>query len=179
MTEAARALLATSTTHSSRRRCCRSTPRSARTGRTCRISRTTAPACGSAASTAKRMLRVHDLLRASLSSQGYQKVAGIIRLDDINRAQQLARSAARRDGVREGTSRELRLRQLLRPRFRRPAAATRVGAGSARPSSRRQLHGRRRQDGLPADVRRRHTARRGGKRRDRLVGVGPRSDKRR
>jgi hypothetical protein len=37
------------------------------------------------------MLRVHDLLRASLSSQGYQKVAGIIRLDDINRAQQVAR----------------------------------------------------------------------------------------
>ena len=37
------------------------------------------------------LLRVHDLLRASLSSQGYQKVAGIIRLDDINRAQQLAR----------------------------------------------------------------------------------------
>jgi hypothetical protein len=38
-----------------------------------------------------RMLLVHDLLRASLSSQGYQKVAGIIRLDDINRAQQVAR----------------------------------------------------------------------------------------
>lgn len=37
------------------------------------------------------MLRLHDLLRASLSSQGYQKVAGIIRLDDINRAQQVAR----------------------------------------------------------------------------------------
>jgi hypothetical protein len=37
------------------------------------------------------MLRVHDLLRASLSSQGYQKAAGIIRLDDINRAQQIAR----------------------------------------------------------------------------------------
>jgi hypothetical protein len=39
------------------------------------------------------MLRVHDLLRASLSSQGYQKVVGIIRLDDINRAQQVARLA--------------------------------------------------------------------------------------
>jgi hypothetical protein len=39
------------------------------------------------------MLRVHDLLRASLSSQGYQKAAGIIRLDDINRAQQVARLA--------------------------------------------------------------------------------------
>jgi hypothetical protein len=37
------------------------------------------------------LLRVHDLLRASLSSQGYQKVAGVIRLDDINRAQQVAR----------------------------------------------------------------------------------------
>jgi hypothetical protein len=36
-------------------------------------------------------VRVHELLRASLSSQGYQKVAGIIRLDDINRAQQVAR----------------------------------------------------------------------------------------
>jgi len=40
------------------------------------------------------MLRVHDLLRASLSSQGYQKVAGIMRLDDINRAQQVARLRA-------------------------------------------------------------------------------------
>jgi hypothetical protein len=40
-----------------------------------------------------RMVLVHDLLRASLSSQGYQKVAGIIRLDDINRAQQVARLA--------------------------------------------------------------------------------------
>jgi len=39
----------------------------------------------------ERMLLVHELLRASLSSQGYQKVAGIIRLDDINRAQQVAR----------------------------------------------------------------------------------------
>jgi hypothetical protein len=39
------------------------------------------------------LLRVHDLLRASLSSQGYQKVAGVIRLDDINRAQQVARLA--------------------------------------------------------------------------------------
>jgi hypothetical protein len=37
------------------------------------------------------MLRVHDLMRASLSSQGYQKAAGVIRLDDINRAQQVAR----------------------------------------------------------------------------------------
>lgn len=36
-------------------------------------------------------LRVHDLLRASLSSQGYQKVVGVMRLDDINRAQQIAR----------------------------------------------------------------------------------------
>jgi hypothetical protein len=41
----------------------------------------------------QRMLLVHELLRASLSSQGYQKVAGIIRLDDINRAQQVARLA--------------------------------------------------------------------------------------
>jgi hypothetical protein len=39
----------------------------------------------------ERMLLVHELLRASLSSQGYQKVAGVIRLDDINRAQQVAR----------------------------------------------------------------------------------------
>src|SRR6187549_3576245 len=37
------------------------------------------------------MLRVHELLRASLSSQGYQKAAGVIRLDEINRAQQVAR----------------------------------------------------------------------------------------
>jgi len=36
-------------------------------------------------------LRVHDLMRASLSSQGYQKAAGVMRLDDINRAQQVAR----------------------------------------------------------------------------------------
>jgi hypothetical protein len=41
----------------------------------------------------EEMLRVHDLLRASLSSQGYQKAAGVIRLDDINRAQQVARLA--------------------------------------------------------------------------------------
>ena len=41
----------------------------------------------------EQMLRVHDLLRASLSSQGYQKVAGVIRLDDINRGQQVARLA--------------------------------------------------------------------------------------
>jgi len=41
----------------------------------------------------EEMLRVHDLLRASLSSQGYQKVAGVMRLDDINRAQQIARLA--------------------------------------------------------------------------------------
>ena len=39
----------------------------------------------------ERTLLVHELLRASLSSQGYQKVAGVIRLDDINRAQQVAR----------------------------------------------------------------------------------------
>ena len=39
----------------------------------------------------EQKLRVHELLRASLSSQGYQKVAGIMRLDDINRAQQIAR----------------------------------------------------------------------------------------
>ena len=38
----------------------------------------------------EEMLRVHDLLRASLSSQGYQKAAGVMRLDDINRAQQIA-----------------------------------------------------------------------------------------
>jgi hypothetical protein len=41
----------------------------------------------------EEMLRVHDLLRASLSSQGYQKVAGVMRLDDTNRAQQIARLA--------------------------------------------------------------------------------------
>jgi uncharacterized protein DUF3500 len=41
----------------------------------------------------EQMLRVHDLLRASLSSQGYQKAAGVMRLDDINRAQQVARLA--------------------------------------------------------------------------------------
>lgn len=35
-------------------------------------------------------LRFHDLLRASLSSQGYQKVAGIMRLDDINHDQLVA-----------------------------------------------------------------------------------------
>jgi hypothetical protein len=35
-------------------------------------------------------IRLHNLLRASLSSQGYQKVAGVMRLDDINRTQQVA-----------------------------------------------------------------------------------------
>jgi hypothetical protein len=42
----------------------------------------------------EQMLRVHELLRASLSSQGYQKAAGVMRLDDINRAQQIARLSA-------------------------------------------------------------------------------------
>lgn len=39
----------------------------------------------------QQTLCLHELLRASLSSQGYQKVVGVIRLDDINRAQQVAR----------------------------------------------------------------------------------------
>jgi hypothetical protein len=34
-------------------------------------------------------VRLHDLLRASLSSQGYQKVAGVMRLDDVHRARTL------------------------------------------------------------------------------------------
>jgi len=38
---------------------------------------------------AEQRLRVHDLLRASLSSQGYQKVAGVMRLDDVHRARTL------------------------------------------------------------------------------------------
>jgi hypothetical protein len=42
----------------------------------------------------EQTLRLHELLRASLSSQGYQKVVGVIRLDDINRAQQVARLRA-------------------------------------------------------------------------------------
>jgi hypothetical protein len=33
---------------------------------------------------------VHALLRASLSSQGYQKIAGVMRLDDIHRERELA-----------------------------------------------------------------------------------------
>jgi len=40
--------------------------------------------------TERQKLLVHDLLRASLSSQGYQKVAGVMRLDDIHRARTLA-----------------------------------------------------------------------------------------
>jgi hypothetical protein len=39
----------------------------------------------------QKKLRVHELLRASLSSQGYQKVAGVMRLDDVNGTQQRAR----------------------------------------------------------------------------------------
>ena len=35
-------------------------------------------------------LRLHDLMRASLSSQGYQKLAGVMRLDDINHEQLVA-----------------------------------------------------------------------------------------
>jgi hypothetical protein len=50
------------------------------------------------------MLRVHDLLRASLSSQGYQKVAGVIRLDDINRAQQIARLAPNASALQKETA---------------------------------------------------------------------------
>jgi hypothetical protein len=37
----------------------------------------------------EQRLRVHDLLRASMSSQGYQKVAGVMRLDDVHRARTL------------------------------------------------------------------------------------------
>lgn len=37
----------------------------------------------------EQRLRAHDLLRASMSSQGYQKVAGVMRLDDIGRARTL------------------------------------------------------------------------------------------
>jgi hypothetical protein len=43
---------------------------------------------------AEQRLRVHDLLRASLSSQGYQKVAGVMRLDDVHRARTLETLAA-------------------------------------------------------------------------------------
>ena len=37
----------------------------------------------------EQRLRAHNLLRASMSSQGYQKVAGVMRLDDIGRARTL------------------------------------------------------------------------------------------
>ncbi|WP_428103130.1 DUF3500 domain-containing protein [Candidatus Rariloculus sp.] len=40
-------------------------------------------------SEAQRVL-LHDLLRASLSSQGYQKIAGVMRLDDIHRERSVA-----------------------------------------------------------------------------------------
>ena len=39
--------------------------------------------------TAAQRVLVHDLLRASLSSQGYQKVAGVMRLDDVHRERTL------------------------------------------------------------------------------------------
>jgi hypothetical protein len=37
----------------------------------------------------EQRVRLHDLLRASMSSQGYQKVAGVMRLDDVHRARTL------------------------------------------------------------------------------------------
>ncbi|HLF13104.1 MAG TPA: DUF3500 domain-containing protein [Gammaproteobacteria bacterium] len=43
---------------------------------------------------AEQRLAVHELLRASLSSQGYQKVAGVMRLDDIHRERTLAAQPA-------------------------------------------------------------------------------------
>ncbi len=49
-------------------------------------------------------LRLHDLLRASLSSQGYQKVAGVMRLDDVNAAQQRARLAPDADAYSRGVA---------------------------------------------------------------------------
>ena len=125
------------------------------------------------------MLRVHDLLRASLSSQGYQKVAGIIRLDDINRAQQVARLAPDATAFAKEQAESFGSGNYFVSFFGDPRRDARWGWLAARPSSRRELHGRRRQDGVPADVRRRDTARRRGGRGDRVVGIGPRSDKRR
>jgi hypothetical protein len=52
----------------------------------------------------EKKLRVHDLLRASLSSQGYQKVAGVMRLDDVNSVQQRARLAADADAYTRGVA---------------------------------------------------------------------------
>ena len=47
------------------------------------------PGLAMAELSAEQRLYVHDLLRASLSSQGYQKVAGVMRLDDVHRARTL------------------------------------------------------------------------------------------
>lgn len=43
--------------------------------------------------TDEQRLHLHDLLRASLSSQGYQKVVGVMRLDDVHRARTLGNLA--------------------------------------------------------------------------------------
>ena len=127
----------------------------------------------------ERMLLVHDLLRASLSSQGYQKVAGIIRLDDINRAQQVARLQPDATAYAKAQAESFGSDNYFVLFFGDPRSDARWGWLDARSSPRRQLHGRRRQDGIPTDVRRRDAARGRGGRRDGLVGVGPRSDKRR
>lgn len=42
----------------------------------------------------EQRLRVHDLLRTSLSSQGYQKVTGVMRMDDVHKSRTLQGLAA-------------------------------------------------------------------------------------
>ena len=133
MTEAARALLAAlDDAQRKTSAVARSTRRSARTGRTCRIKRITA-----------RGLRLGDLDREAHAARARPLARLALepgvpesrRHHPPRRHQSRAAGralAARRDSVRQSASRELRLRQLLRPVLRRSADATRAGAGSFR-----------------------------------------------
>ena len=55
---------------------------------------------------------VHRLLRASMSSQGYQKVAGIIRLDSIHGAMELEALASDGPGTVRICARRIRKRRV-------------------------------------------------------------------
>jgi hypothetical protein len=122
------------------------------------------------------MLRVHDLLRASLSSQGYQKVAGIIRLDDINRAQQVARLTPDATAYAKAQAESFGSGNYFVLFFGDPRTDARWGCLV---QGHHLAVGFTVADGVLADVRRRDAARGRGRCRDGLVRVGPRSDKRR
>jgi hypothetical protein len=125
------------------------------------------------------MLRVHELLRASLSSQGYQKAAGVIRLDEINRAQQVARLRPDATAYQKEQADSFGSRNYFVLIFGDPRRDTRWGWLLQGHHLAMSFTVGRRRDGVLADVHRRDAARGRRERRDRVVCSGPRSDKRR